>query len=1003
MPLIRLILNPNEDNEHVFELQSACLTAGKAPDNDLVIDAPSVSPHHFKLEERAGTWFLVDLHSRQGTFIRNERIHDARIDRGTIFTAGSVHILFDLIKSGEPSSAESVEYLPATGRAQSGLTARPAAPCWRCHRPIPPADFCPYCGADQRSAFAPSPFVAPVESPHAPGAGLMPLVALILSILGPLLFGLGWLAGLILGFVAICILRRRGGHVQDIRRAHLAVYIGFAWFIILSSLAGWWFFSSATARTIARNERTAIEQLRQIALSQTLLKLSCALDRDNDGIPEFGSLADAASNDFAHVAPALATSAEFSGYRFSMLRADESAFVCAAEPILRGVSGRRTFIIRDDGVLHAAERSDTSPLRPETDLPRADAKSVIDSYADDLVRELQRAAADALRNKSYQRALGIIAAARERFPGNPQLEKLDAIEGKANPFIVELRSLELLALASNAFAQGQFLREIELLQSLRDSYPTFKNIEYVEQRLKERRDAYAQNSERLARELFNSAMARELQRDFDHARSTYQSIVNQYPNTSAAADAQRQLSVLADRSHELSASRLLNDTLALNLDRDYHDILIRLDQLQRTYPNTIAVSQAAPRIAALLRQAHARSAIADGLAAAASNDPARALASFSRAVELDPPSVDLFASNYAHALLYGVSNALLTADYASALALADRYLQLRIDPHLLPPAQLDQIRLAMAHVFLEQNDLSNAVRMIRALGNRVLESPQLSFTAGRIFFAARHYEQAAACLAPALANHHLAEARPLFIASAAHAALQAESSLFSIVAQEPEWTQLARTFNIPIPGLTNFAPTSTWQNLCIELSDMVALSYDLLTYSGAEADLFLEKQQAHNELNAALRRLQRILSDSQNNARAAARAALSAASWWSNCYAVALSAATTNPTIEVQNRLAALPRKAALAAAAADATRRAVLYDASLKSSVQQYLTSLSSQLDRKMPLNNVLTGLKKYLADQQQTDRHRRMLAAIANLAALQLDPSRIPDEFGHSHVPAP
>ncbi len=998
MALVRVIVNPNEDNEQLFELECSCLTAGTAADNDLVLDAPSISAHHFKLEQRADGWHLVDLHSRQGTRLRADAVDDARIDRGTIFTAGDVHVLFDLVKSDEPAPVESVEYMPAISHAQTGLMARATAPCWRCQRPIPPGDFCPYCGADQRSAYAPSPFVAPVESPHAPGAGLMPLVALILSILGPLLFGLGWLAGLILGFVAISIIRRRGGHLQDVRRAHFAVYIGFAWFVILSLLAAWWSFSSSTTRRIARNERAAIEQLRNIALSQTHLKLSYALDRDGDGIAEFGSLADAASNDFAHVALALADTPEFSGYRFSMLRADESDFVCTAEPLVRGVTGRRTFIIRRNGVLHGAERADDAPLRPETDLPRVDTKSVIDSYADDLVRELQQAAATALRAKEYPRAVAIIAAARERFPDSAELAKLDALADKANPFIVEIRGLELMDQASNAFAQGHALREIEILQTLRDTYPTFKSIEQVEQLLKQRRDTYSQNSERLARDLFNTAMARELQREFEQAESVYKTVINQYPDTAAARDAQRQIAVLGERAHEQAASRLLHDALSLNLDREYHDMLVRLDQLQRGYADTLAVSQAAGRISALIQQAQARSAAADGLAAAASNDTARALAAFSRAAELDPLCVDLFATNYATALLYGVSNALVTADYAAALSLAERYQQLRINLSLLPPAQLDQIRLAMAQLYLDRHDLSNAVRMVRGLGSRIAESPALGFTAGKIFFAAGEYDKTAACLAPCLADEQLAPAaRPLYIASAARAALQAEALLFSSLAAEPEWTQLARTFNFSIPGLTNIATTSTWQNLCVDLSDMVALSYDLLTYSGAEADLFLDKQQAHNELNAALRRLQRMLSDSQRTGRAAARAAADAALWWSNCHAVATSMIADTPTIEVQNRLAAFARKQTLAASAADAARRAITADVMLKRSVQTHLASLVEQLERKMPLNNVLTGMKKYLADQRQTELNRRMLATAADLASVQVDPQRIADDFSN------
>ena len=82
------------DNEHllmfdercrVFPLSSGALTLGRAPDNDVVFDEPTVSSHHAELRRNGQRWALTDLGSSNGSSVggsplesRDERrIHGA--------------------------------------------------------------------------------------------------------------------------------------------------------------------------------------------------------------------------------------------------------------------------------------------------------------------------------------------------------------------------------------------------------------------------------------------------------------------------------------------------------------------------------------------------------------------------------------------------------------------------------------------------------------------------------------------------------------------------------------------------------------------------------------------------------------------------------------------------------------------------------------------------------------------------------------------------------------
>jgi pSer/pThr/pTyr-binding forkhead associated (FHA) protein len=80
------------------------ITVGRAANNDIMLDDPTVSRFHaaFQQEERTGVWHLQDAESQNGTFVGEARV-DARIPAplasGTPLRFGEVRVLFLLPES----------------------------------------------------------------------------------------------------------------------------------------------------------------------------------------------------------------------------------------------------------------------------------------------------------------------------------------------------------------------------------------------------------------------------------------------------------------------------------------------------------------------------------------------------------------------------------------------------------------------------------------------------------------------------------------------------------------------------------------------------------------------------------------------------------------------------------------------------------------------------------------------------------------------------------------
>ena len=68
---------------------AAMLRIGRAPDNDVVVPDPGVSQYHAELRHEAGGYRLVDLDSRNGTFVNEQRVTAAMVSDGDLVGVGS--------------------------------------------------------------------------------------------------------------------------------------------------------------------------------------------------------------------------------------------------------------------------------------------------------------------------------------------------------------------------------------------------------------------------------------------------------------------------------------------------------------------------------------------------------------------------------------------------------------------------------------------------------------------------------------------------------------------------------------------------------------------------------------------------------------------------------------------------------------------------------------------------------------------------------------------------
>ena len=86
-----------------FPVTRAVTSIGRTEDNDIVIADESVSSSHATLLLKAGSWFVIDLRSANGTYVDGYRVAAERmLSTGSVLTVGQVKMIFMPASQGSP-------------------------------------------------------------------------------------------------------------------------------------------------------------------------------------------------------------------------------------------------------------------------------------------------------------------------------------------------------------------------------------------------------------------------------------------------------------------------------------------------------------------------------------------------------------------------------------------------------------------------------------------------------------------------------------------------------------------------------------------------------------------------------------------------------------------------------------------------------------------------------------------------------------------------------------
>ena len=87
MPAITIKFKNKSVGEYQLQ-KGASLTIGRRDDNDVVIIDPSVSGHHAKIDSLGDRFVLIDLKSKNGSFVNEQLVDSHWLNHGDVITIG---------------------------------------------------------------------------------------------------------------------------------------------------------------------------------------------------------------------------------------------------------------------------------------------------------------------------------------------------------------------------------------------------------------------------------------------------------------------------------------------------------------------------------------------------------------------------------------------------------------------------------------------------------------------------------------------------------------------------------------------------------------------------------------------------------------------------------------------------------------------------------------------------------------------------------------------------
>ena len=109
---LRVVSGPHEGDEFGYEEHNTLLV-GRSPLAQLQLrEDPHFSRNHFRLEVKPPTCYLMDLHSRNGTFVNGDRVTERFLQDGDIISGGKTKILVSIDEPESPGGPIRGTFIP---------------------------------------------------------------------------------------------------------------------------------------------------------------------------------------------------------------------------------------------------------------------------------------------------------------------------------------------------------------------------------------------------------------------------------------------------------------------------------------------------------------------------------------------------------------------------------------------------------------------------------------------------------------------------------------------------------------------------------------------------------------------------------------------------------------------------------------------------------------------------------------------------------------------------
>ncbi len=462
--------------------------------------------------------------------------------------------------------------------------------------------FCPQCGlrADEDKYLPSGTFISPGER-VARGVGIFPLLSLLLGILGPIFLGIGWILAIVFGLISLSAIRKKGGLARDRKMALGGIILGLVWPIVIG--LGIFFFSyrSASRRRIARNEVSAISNLRNIALTEKFAKSGFFFDRDKDGKSEYGNLADLAKVDFPYF-PRLVFGKR-DGYLFAIYRVTEEGFLAVATPLVYGITGKRTFSVDQSGILRGEDVGGKNILEAKREMPRIFPQSVFDEFDKEIAGDLLQRARREAKERNFGKARKILEEIRSHYYLSPASREVAGVMNSITDYIAGDKSKENYRKAKVLINGGKYLEALALLKATEKDYPKSYLVPEIRTEIKEAEKRLSGIREREAKGLFAQGQRFEVEGKDEDALKSYERIRQEFPSTSYFKRVSPLLNSVRKKIEEGKAEALFARLGTLKPGKDADGILRIISLLKAGYGKTDLVKSRQ----AILRDLQSRS------------------------------------------------------------------------------------------------------------------------------------------------------------------------------------------------------------------------------------------------------------------------------------------------------------------------------------------------------------------------------------------------------------